>query len=132
MDKQTKLLDLEAYGFEEKDGKIGKKKKGSLKAEDLGEIGDIFDAAILEANEFEWEGEKKVSLKLNIPDLGEKEEDRIRFLGLNVTNLGTMLRAFGKDLSKWENQMVEARVEQTTFNGKPISCIRLYPKKAKK
>lgn len=131
METKQRLLSLEEYGFEEDNGQIKAKKKGGLKAEDLGEVGEICDAAILKAGEFEWEGEKKVTLELNIADLGEAEADRIKNLSLNKTNLGRLLAAFGRDLAKWENQIIELRVETTIFQGKSVSCIRVYAKKRK-
>lgn len=130
--KQT-TLNLEDFGVEKsEDGTYKGKSKKSLKAEDLGEVGDILDGAIMKAEVFEFDGEKKVIAELNIPDLGESEEQRIRSLALNKTNFLKLLNAFGNDLKNWENKMVELRVETANFQSKQVPAIRVYVKKTKK
>lgn len=129
MQKQIKLLDLEALGIEQnEDEEYQMKGKKTLKADDLGKVGSILDAAILDFETLTFEDGSKVILTLNIPALGNKEEKRIRRLTLNKTNLVTLLNAFGVDGDKWINKMIELRVESTLFQGKKVPAIRVYVK----
>jgi hypothetical protein len=51
---------------------------------------------------------------------------------LNKTNASTLAHAYGKDFSDWPGKMVEVRPETTTFNGKVVAALRLYPISATK
>ena len=46
---------------------------------------------------------------------------------LNRTNCTTLEEAFGDDTDAWEGKRVEMRREKTTFAGKRVPCLRLYP-----
>jgi hypothetical protein len=128
METQT-TLDLEKLGIQlQEDGEFGTAGKKTLKAADLGKLGTIKDAAILEVKPFQFATEYKVIMTLNIPSMGKEEDKRIRNLGLNKTNLVTLLNAYGSDTKGWINKMIELRVESTLFQGKKVDAIRVYAK----
>lgn len=130
--KEKMKLDFGELGLEknEKGEYKAKSAQKALKAEDLGKVGKILDAAILKVDvvRFESEDQPKVMLELNIPDLGKEEEKRLRRLGLNKTNLVTLSNAFGDESERWINKMIELRVERTQYQGQMVPAIRVYPK----
>jgi len=46
---------------------------------------------------------------------------------LNKTNAITLSSAFGKDFSAWIGKSVTIKPENTTFSGKVVMALRLYP-----
>jgi hypothetical protein len=46
---------------------------------------------------------------------------------LNQTNATSLARAFGKDFTAWIGRDVEVRPETTTYGGKIVPALRLYP-----
>ena len=51
---------------------------------------------------------------------------------LNKTNLKRIVTAFGSDSERWVGQRVKLCKEETTFGGKTVDCIRVYPDAAVK
>lgn len=124
-----KKLNLKDYGLSKKeDGSYQSTPKNpSVTAEQLGKVGTKLQALIVDAEERTFEGETKVMLRLTVPDLKKSEEGMSRSLGLNQTNLLSMVNAYGEDIEVWAQKAVELRVERTKFMGKEVSCIRVYP-----
>jgi hypothetical protein len=46
---------------------------------------------------------------------------------VNKTNALTLATAFGKDPDEWVGQRIVNKAERTTFGGKPVMGLRLYP-----
>jgi hypothetical protein len=121
-----KQLNLEEYGIQKKEDGTLSFKNPSINAEKIGKIGTVMSAVILNAQEKIFNGEKKVMLTLNIPDLEGYDDGNIRSFGLNLTNLVSMINAYGEDLEEWLNKSIELKVEKTKFGGESTSGIRVY------
>jgi hypothetical protein len=46
---------------------------------------------------------------------------------VNKTNASNLAEAFGKDFANWPNKPVLVKSEPTTFGGKPMRGLRVYP-----
>ena len=46
---------------------------------------------------------------------------------LNKTNADALAAAFGRDFDDWPGKRATLKVEHTTFGGKRVPCLRLYP-----
>jgi hypothetical protein len=45
----------------------------------------------------------------------------------NKTNAISLAEAYGKDFDDWKGKRVKVQAERTSFNGKPVMGLRLYP-----
>lgn len=133
---KTKMpqLKLENLGIvTEKDAKGKLKYKGksinpSITAEELGEPGAETEAIIKGAETVIFDGKEdapKVMLSVLIPSLEQSEEGSLRRLGLNKTNLLTMLTLFGENTDNWVNKEIGLRVDSVNFKGDMVSAIRI-------
>ena len=46
---------------------------------------------------------------------------------LNKTNADALAAAYGRDFDDWLGKKVTIKAEHTTFGGKRVPCLRLYP-----
>lgn len=56
-----------------------------------------------------------------------KFKDFTKPLVCNKTNATQLAMAYGKDLTKWVGKRVLVKAEMTSYQGKPIRGVRLYP-----
>lgn len=124
-------LKLETLGIvTEKDVKGKLKYKGksinpSITAEELGETGTETEAIIKAAETVIFDEKPKVMLSVNIPKMEDSEDGPIRRLGLNKTNLITMLGLFGPDTDAWVGKEIALHVEDVNFKGDMVAAIRI-------
>lgn len=122
-------IKLSEYGLERKeDGSIESASNfpDTIRAEDIGKkLGDKLDCIIREAEEVDFDNGKKIVVSLEIPKLAGKDDDGIRRLILNKTNLGRLAAKHGDDLEAWYGESVTLVREDTTFRGERVECVRI-------
>ena len=60
--------------------------------------------------------------KLAVSFAGQNQQ-----LLLNKTNFNMLVDAFGYDSSAWIGKNIQLKKEKTTYQGKMVDCIRVYP-----
>ena len=115
-------VNTEKHGIESTEHGYGTKAMGEfLKTEEIGEIGTEIQGLIVNVKEVPFDDGDKLVIDIMIDDKKE-----VKSVGLNKTNLCTLLSEFGEDTDDWLDKKILLRVEKVSYMGKPIPGTRIY------
>lgn len=99
-------------------------------------ISDCFPSPYLKASDLQPNKDIEVEIEsVTLEEMEQGGESRpvVRFAKkkkrfvLNRTNSQTLAEAFGDETMEWVGRKILLFVSSTTFNGRPVQCIRCRP-----